>query len=300
MINLLIERLKSLIAMDAREDMALRSRTDFVRQFFPARAHLFRYADRPTGIHLVLRGVLCRYSMLPDGRRRITAIHLPGDFVGVRSSFGLPLDHPVFALDCVETGFLPINCGDFAERMPLTCCALWLARETQLAILRQWLCNQSCSASTQVAHLLCELYVRLQALGLAQDGLANIPMTQIELADALAMTPVHVNRVLRQMARAGTATFIRSQLRILDWDRLVAIAQFDPAYLRTGSTLTWLENLRAHPLGVARVNGRGAGWSRPEELSRMHGAVATRPVSAAEERRPAPGRRLEHDGNWRP
>lgn len=300
MINVLIERLKSLIALDAREALALRARSDFARQFLPARGHLFRYADRPTGIHLVLRGTLCSYSMLPDGRRRITAIHLPGDFVGVRSSFGLPLDHPMFALDCVETGFLPISGGDFAERMPLTSCALWLAREVQLAILRQWLCNQSCSAATRVAHLLCELYVRLHALGLAQDGLATIPMTQIELADALAMTPVHVNRVLRQMARAGTATFIRSQLRILDWDRLNALAQFDRGYLRCESTLTWLESLRSHPSGAARVNGRSASWNRADELPLVHAAVTTRAVSTSEERRGAPGHRLEHDGNRRP
>ena len=88
------------------------------------------------------------------------------------------------------------------------------------------------SAYERVAHLVCELYLKLQAVGLADDLRCPLPITQIDLADALGLTPVHINRVLRDM-RARTLLTLRSSTLVIEtWDELLRLSEFDPTYLR--------------------------------------------------------------------
>jgi CRP-like cAMP-binding protein len=89
----------------------------------------------------------------------------------------------------------------------------------------------------RVAHLLCELYARLAAVG-ETDGLRfQLPITQEELADSFGMSIVHLNRSLQELRGAGLFSWQRDQVEILDWDRLVEIGEFDPTYLNLDVTL---------------------------------------------------------------
>jgi hypothetical protein len=87
------------------------------------------------------------------------------------------------------------------------------------------------SALQRVAHLFCEVFWRLEAVGLTRDNLCQLPLTQIELGDTLALSSVHVNRTLMYMRRANLVRLHRGQLEILDRSGLTAAAGFDPNYL---------------------------------------------------------------------
>jgi CRP-like cAMP-binding protein len=82
-----------------------------------------------------------------------------------------------------------------------------------------------------MAHILCELLVRLKAVGLAEDHACYLPITQGEFADALGFTNVHVNRVLQHLRAEGLIVTQGTRLTIPDWERLKQAGEFDPTYL---------------------------------------------------------------------
>jgi CRP-like cAMP-binding protein len=82
-----------------------------------------------------------------------------------------------------------------------------------------------------MAHLFCELVTRLGVVGLAPDRSCEMPMIQPELADALGITPVHVNRTIRELKEAGLITLRSRRLTVHDWEGLKSAAEFDPGYL---------------------------------------------------------------------
>jgi DNA-binding transcriptional regulator LsrR (DeoR family) len=86
-------------------------------------------------------------------------------------------------------------------------------------------------ADKRMAHLFCELLVRLQAVGLVEDNSFDFPLTQEELADTLGVSTVHVNRMLQDMRAAGLITLAGKRLAIHDVDGLNRMAEFDPNYL---------------------------------------------------------------------
>jgi CRP-like cAMP-binding protein len=90
-------------------------------------------------------------------------------------------------------------------------------------------------AYQRMAHVLCELLVRLRAVGLAEDHACELPITQAEFADAIGITTVHVNRVLQQMRADGLIESKGTQIKIPDWDKLKQAGEFDPAYLHLAS-----------------------------------------------------------------
>ncbi len=86
-------------------------------------------------------------------------------------------------------------------------------------------------ADKRTAHLICELLVRLQAVGLATDNSFVLPLTQRQLADTLAMTGVHLNRIVRQLRLQGLITLKSHTITVPDVERLNSFAEFNPNYL---------------------------------------------------------------------
>ena len=80
-------------------------------------------------------------------------------------------------------------------------------------------------------HSLAELYLRLKTVGRARDGRCDFPLTQNDLADATGLTSVHVNRTLQELRRDGLLELERRQLQILDMQRMMEVAMFNPNYL---------------------------------------------------------------------
>jgi CRP-like cAMP-binding protein len=87
------------------------------------------------------------------------------------------------------------------------------------------------SALARIAHIFCELLVRLQIVGLADDKSFALPLTQADLADCTGLTSVHVNRMLKKLRDENMLTFRGARATIEDWERLQRVAEFDPTYL---------------------------------------------------------------------
>ena len=102
----------------------------------------------------------------------------------------------------------------------------------QQAVTRQWLVNVGHrTAFERLGHLLCEIYMRLEAVGLTREYAFELPLTQAELGDTLALSAVHVNRTLMELRRLKLVTFQNRQVMIHDYHALQAAAGFDPFYL---------------------------------------------------------------------
>jgi CRP-like cAMP-binding protein len=195
---------------------------------------LIREGDPPAGLYFVLGGVLKACRNLDNGVAQTLALFTPGDVVGAH---GLALGQESATVAAVsECRVAQAPAGrlrDFVETHPHLADALWRALARQTAILQEWMVGLGRRpALNQIAHLLCEMAVRLSFRTLCDGVACDFPLTQGELSDAVGLSSVHVNRVLQSLRRDGLIELSRGQLTIRDWERLAAIADFDPSYLR--------------------------------------------------------------------
>ncbi len=199
----------------------------------PARQDLTCEGDRPENVHLVLSGFACRYKVLPRGKRNITALMVPGDFCDLHVAILDERDHSIATMTpCMVVEIPRATIRDLTENHPRIAHAMWWATLVDEAILREWLISLAGrEASRRIAHLFCELLLRLQAVGLAREDGYAIPFTQVDLADMLGLTPVHVNRVLRDLRSTGLIVLAQRRLRIPDVTRLKTYCEFNPNYL---------------------------------------------------------------------
>jgi CRP-like cAMP-binding protein len=122
------------------------------------------------------------------------------------------------------------------DRYPRITAALWRETLVDASIFREWVLNVGRrDAFSRMAHLLCELRVKLKAMGLAEDDTFDLPLTQGELADAIGTSNVHVNRVLQDLRAKDLIRSKGTQVTIPDWEKLKAVAGFDPLYLHLES-----------------------------------------------------------------
>lgn len=199
----------------------------------PADVDVVRQGEIQTESNLLLDGWACRIGDLSDGRRQILALHISGDFVDLHSFQVRRMDHTVRSLTPCRIAMVPHErLTRITETLPRLTRRLWLSTLIDAAILRQWMVGLGQrSARENAAHLMCELFYRLRAVGL-NDGLKfRLPLNQIEIGEALGVSAVHTNRVLQEL-KADRAFSLRGQAaEILDLKRLEAIADFDPTYL---------------------------------------------------------------------
>ncbi|WP_029907486.1 Crp/Fnr family transcriptional regulator [Caulobacter sp. UNC358MFTsu5.1] len=203
----------------------------------PAGGLLVEPGDRPGFSTFLVSGFCARYSLTVDGGRQLTEVNVPGDFVDLHSLLMRQMDHGVVALgDCVIAPAAHADLRRLTESHPHLARLLWLETVVDGAIHRQWLVTMGQqNAASRLAHLVCELYRRLESAGLARDYRFSIPMTQVDLGDVLGLTPVHVNRVLMDLRQQGLLEWRAGLVTIPDWDSLVSLGQFDPTYLRLQS-----------------------------------------------------------------
>lgn len=183
---------------------------------------------------LILSGLSGRYSTLADGGRQITEINVPGDFVDLHSLLMKQMDHGIVALsDCTYATAPHSRLIEITERHPHLTRLLWLDTIIDAAIHRQWLVAMGRrSGLGHLAHLVCEMYLRLDVVGLTQGLAFELPLTQSVIGDVLGLSTVHVNRLIAELRAEGLVSWSSFQVEILDWDRLTAVAEFDATYLR--------------------------------------------------------------------
>jgi CRP-like cAMP-binding protein len=194
---------------------------------------IVREGDRPSFSCLMLQGWSARTKFLSGGRRAISALHLAGDFVDLHSFLLRPMDHSVVALTPCKIGVVPHDrLKVVTERHSHLTRLLWLDTLVDAAIHREWIAGLARrSAANRLAHLFCELLLRSEAVGRVDELSYDLPLTQGVLADVLGLSTVHVNRSLQELRQDQLISLQRTKLRILDWDRLTELADFDPAYL---------------------------------------------------------------------
>lgn len=228
---LLIRQLELRDRLDADEKAFLQSIVGTPRAV-PANIDIVREGDRPTASTLLLEGYTCRQTTLREGGRQITSIHVPGDFVDLHGFLIRTMDHGVTTLTpsriaLVDHGLL----RRATESLPHLTRLLWLLTLVDAAIHRRWLAAMGRqSALSHTAHLLCEMYVRQRGILDVSSGF-GMPLTQAKLADALGLSVVHVNRVVRELRETRYVEWQGGVVRILDFEALAELAEFDPTYL---------------------------------------------------------------------
>jgi CRP-like cAMP-binding protein len=233
-----ISKLNSVARPHQREIAALLNLPVGVREFQKGE-DIVREHDRPSHCSLVLTGFTSRYKNVPDGKRQIMAFHIAGDLPDLQSLHLQVMDHSIAALTPTRMALIPH--GPLREVIygnPTICHVLWRDTLVDAAIHREWMMGIGrLSAHARIAHLLCELLVKHRAAGLVADHRFPLPITQVDIADALGLTSVHVNRVLQDFRKEGLLELDRSIVQIAEWGRFQEIGAFDPTYLHVPASL---------------------------------------------------------------
>ena len=214
-----------------------------------ARTDLIKEGEKPSDVHLVLEGFACRYKILPEGRRHIMAYLVPGDFCDLHVFILNEMDHSLGTLSPCSVVDIPRGrILELLER-PAIARALWVAAMVDEATLREWLVNiGGREAEDRVGHLLCEMLLRLRAVGLANGDSYELPITQGELADTMALSSVHMNRVIQRLRKEMLITLKGRHLVILDFERLATVSGFNPNYLHLRQHMGLANAVTTEPL----------------------------------------------------
>jgi CRP-like cAMP-binding protein len=231
--RMLIRKLESIARLSDEERQAILSLPAKTRTLRPGQ-DIVRDGDKPSQCCLILSGWAYRYKIIGEGRRQIFSFHIPGDIPDLPSLHIHTADHSLATLTEATVAFIPHDSlRDLISRFPHIAVILWRVTLVDAAIFREWMTGMGRrSAFERIAHLFCELYLKLQAVGLAQSYRCPLPVTQTDLGDALGLSNVHVNRLLQEMRRQGLITLRSHTLVIEDWDDLNGVSEFDPTYLQ--------------------------------------------------------------------
>jgi CRP-like cAMP-binding protein len=231
----LIRKLESIFTLNDEERQAL---SDLPMQVLTLKENqdVVREGDRPSRSCLILSGFVCVYKITGEGKRQIVTFNIPGDIPDLQSLHLKVLDTSMGTITPCRVGFIPHDAlHDICIRHPRIMGAFWRETLIDSAIFREWMTSMGRrEAYGRIAHLLCEMLVRMRAVGLAEDLACNLPITQAEFGDALGLSTVHVNRILQELRANELIELKGDRLNILDWDRLKQEGGFDPTYLHLG------------------------------------------------------------------
>ena len=227
----LIAKLETRGPLSDEDRLALHGLYDDCREL-GARRNLIREGDRPDHVILMIEGWAARYKLLADGSRQITAFLIPGDFCDLHVTILGEMDHGITTLTRAKVAFVPRARIEALTEQPSLIQAFWWATLVDSAVLRAWIVNIGRrDAAEAIGHLFCELYVRMKNVGLVTGRRFELPLTQEEIADALGLTSVHVNRVLQRMRSDELISLRHGTLTLLDYARLEEASGFNANYL---------------------------------------------------------------------
>jgi CRP-like cAMP-binding protein len=228
----LMLRLSRFQTLSAQETRALEQAAGPVRLHRP-HEDLIREGETTGHISLLLTGFACGCRVLPDGRRQIVSYLIPGDLCDPRQLLQPVATHTVSTLTAANVAVFARDATlALIDRNPgLGRAMCWLALQEE-RIAREWLVNiGQRTAIERLAHFLCEIFARMQLVGLTDGGRCEVPLTQVELADTLALSTVHINRTLQELRRQGLVSLSAGMLEIHDFAALQAVAMFADNYL---------------------------------------------------------------------
>ena len=223
-------RVRDLIGRE--EEEVLRASVAEIREH-PAGRAIVRSGMTLSASTLLVDGIVCRYKDLADGQRQIMELHVAGDFVDLHGFLLKRLDHNIGTMTPVRIAHVPHDAlRGITETHPHLGRMLWFSTLLDAAIHREKILSIGRrSAVARIAHIFCELLVRLRLVGLADETGYPLPLTQADLADVTGLTSVHVNRMLKKLRDEKLLTFRGGRVEIRDWEGLQRVAEFDPTYL---------------------------------------------------------------------
>lgn len=204
-----------------------------------ARRDVLAEGEVPRFVHFVLEGWGCRYRQMPDGRRQMLSLLLPGDLFDAHVEVLGRTDHAVGAITAMTLAeVVPEALGTLGHVHPAIARALWWNEHVAAGTQREWIASLGRrSARERIALLFCEVYFRLRLVGRCDQRICEFPLTQADLAEATGLTPVHVNRMVQDLRRDRLIEWSGRTLTILDLDQLCRMASFAPGYLHLDRTV---------------------------------------------------------------
>ncbi len=232
MTELFVARLESHMSLDPADRAGLMALPAQLRQFSGRNSSLSGKLTE-NHVHVLEDGFACRYRDLPDGRRQILSLLIPGDIIDLRQFVLGGAQPQLAALSPLSMSAIPnTNLLKLLETSPRATRALWSTTLVEESICREWLVSiGKRSALERVAHLLCEIYLRLAAVGRIEGPRFSLPLTQSELADVLGLSTVHVNRTLQELRKSELIAFQSGIVEMFDFDTLARLGLFSPSYL---------------------------------------------------------------------
>ncbi|MEW9855281.1 Crp/Fnr family transcriptional regulator [Novosphingobium sp. M1R2S20] len=199
-------------------------------------------ADHST---LILDGFVAR-MIEHRGSRNVVGLQVPGDFADLHAFALKRLDHDLVAIGPVLLAYVShAKLATVLKEEPHLTRILWFSTLLDAAIHREWILKlEQLRAEERLAHLMCELWHRLNFVGLADPHGFNMPLLQTHLANACGTTAVHINRVLKSVRQKGLLDINRGRVSLPDRPALERFAQFQPDYLYGEGSLFLSEDLR--------------------------------------------------------
>lgn len=232
-VNPFAERLNAFVGLGADERHAIAAITN-VSKTINAHETIIREGSSSDRICLILSGLAYRYRYLSNGKRQIFGYLLPGDLCDTQFAICNTCDHNVGVLCSSQIAVVsPSDLAKIRAAFPKIERALSMIALVEAAILREWLLSVGQrDACQKLAHFFCELSERFKSGSYEASAGLSLPLTQVEIADTMGLTVVHVNRVLQRFRREGLLCWSRRHFNILNHERLAQIAEFDGSYLR--------------------------------------------------------------------
>ncbi len=189
--------------------------------------------DRPSRSFMILKGLLATSKSVADGGNQITCFHIPGDMPDLQSLHLDVMDSDIRALtDCQLAFMAHQDLRRLCDQHPRLAALLWRTTLVDAAMYREWVVNVGQrQAPSRIAHVFCELMLRMEAMGLARDKSCYLGLTQEDLGQATGLSLVHVNRTLQDLRAQGLISFGQGRLTIHDWNRLVELGDFRSDFL---------------------------------------------------------------------
>ena len=224
-----LEQWRNLSEGDRRALLAL----PFTKRSLSTGQHIVWDGDKPQYTTLLLSGFAYRHKVAGNGGRQIMSIHMRGDILDLQNSLLGTADHNLQMLTSGEVALIPVAAiEEIAFDYPTVGRAMWYETLVDSSIFREWLLNVGRrDARTRIGHLLCEFAMRMEMAGLGKQDEYEMPITQEQLADAVALTPVHVNRTLMALEAEGLIRRNKRVIHITDWKKMAKVADFQPRYL---------------------------------------------------------------------
>lgn len=232
-LQLFLDRLTSRSVLTEEEQQAVLNLPGHAEQV-RANADFVLLGDRVDYACLIVAGLAGRFDQSAEGKRQITAMHIPGDMCDLHSVVQPIPSSALQALSVTTILRVPhASIKAAAGRYPALAEALWRDCMVDAAILSEWVVNVGRrDAKTRVAHLICEMAARLHGPNGKNDFVFDFWVTQMQLAEATALTPVHINRTLQSLKAQGLIQWQRQMIHVLNWKALIARAEFDDTYLQ--------------------------------------------------------------------